>query len=244
MCRTTQSHNKNLQKRMAEQTKKAPNRPTTQRYLDMSEVRDDVISMKDGTLRAVVVVSSINFALKSEDEQQAIVQGYMQFLNGLEFPLQVVIQSRKMRIDDYIGRMRQAERDLQNELLRTQMNDYIQFIQDLVEGGEIMSKQFYVVVQYDPSTDKKKNFWTRAREVISPARRVQLNEKQFEERAHKLEQTLNHVVGGLNSMGLTSVRLDTQGLIELLYDSYNPVLSSVQPMTDIGGQHIETSYGF
>lgn len=229
---------------MAKQIKTAPKRPTTQRYLDVSEVRDDVIVMKDGTLRAAVLVSSINFALKSEDEQQAIVQGYMQFLNGLEFPLQVVIQSRKMRIDEYIGRMRQAERDLQNELLRTQMNDYIQFVQDLVAGGEIMSKRFYVVVQYDPATDKKKGFWTRAREVLSPARRVQLGETQFQERVHKLEQTLSHVAGGLNSMGLSSARLDTQGLIELLYNAYNPSLSSVQPMTDVGQLQVETSYGF
>ncbi len=229
---------------MAKKIKMAPKRPTTQRYLDVSEVRDDVIVMKDGTLRAAVLVSSINFALKSEDEQQAIVQGYMQFLNGLEFPLQVVIQSRKMRIDEYVGRMRQAERNLQNELLRTQMNDYIQFVQDLVSGGEIMSKRFYVVVQYDPSTDKKKSFWTRAREVLSPARRVQLGETQFQERVHKLEQTLSHVAGGLNSMGLSSARLDTQGLIELLYNAYNPSLSSVQPMTDVGQLQVETSYGF
>ncbi|MBI2476818.1 hypothetical protein HYV72_01460, partial [Candidatus Uhrbacteria bacterium] len=123
-------------------TKAQSKGPSTQKYLDISQVRDDVAVMKDGTMRAVVLVSSINFALKSEDEQQGVIQAYMQFLNGLESPIQVVIQSRNMNIDEYVSRMRQAERELKNELLRTQMQDYIQFVHDLVEGGEIMSKRF------------------------------------------------------------------------------------------------------
>lgn len=221
-----------------------PKRPTTQKYLDIEQVRDDVVVMKDGTLRAVILVSSINFALKSDDEQQAIVQAYMQFLNGLESPIQVVIQSRNMRIDEYIARMKDAQRNLKNELLRTQMEDYVQFVQDLVEGGEIMSKRFYVVVPFDPAVNVKKGFWTRTKETLSPAARIRLSEKQFEDRLHNLEIQVSHVVGSLNSMGLTGVRLDTQGLIELLYNAYNPVLSATQPLSETGKLQVETSYGF
>lgn len=227
---------------MAPKTKK-PSRPTTQRYLDIAQIRDDVVVMKDGTMRAVILVSSLNFSLKSADEQQGVVQAYMQFLNGLDSPLQITIHSRKMNIDEYVARMRQAERELKNELLRTQMNDYINFVRDLVEGGEIMSKRFYVTVQYDPSNTNKKGFTQRFREVISPVVRIQLNEKQFQDRLMDLEQRAGHVLGGLNSMGLTGVRLDTQGLIELLYNSYNPILASQQPLSSTSELQIETSYG-
>jgi hypothetical protein len=89
--------------------------PPTQRYLDIAEIREDVVVMKDGTLRAVLLVSSINFALKSEDEQQATVQGYMQFLNSLEHPIQVVIQSRRMNIDAYMGNLKEQEETIHNE---------------------------------------------------------------------------------------------------------------------------------
>lgn len=219
-------------------------RPATQRYLDIQEVRDDLVVLKDGTVRAVILVSSINFALKSTDEQQAVVQAYMQFLNGLDYPLQVVIQSRKMKIEEYVARMRQASTELKNELLRTQMEDYINFIQELVAGNEIMSKRFYVIVPYNPFTNKKKNFWSRAAEVLSPGSRIRLSEKQFSERQHELEQRVSQALGSLNSMGLTGARLDTQSLIELYYNSYNPVLSQSQPLADASKLDIDTSYGF
>ncbi|PIR47290.1 hypothetical protein COV06_04370 [Candidatus Uhrbacteria bacterium CG10_big_fil_rev_8_21_14_0_10_50_16] len=221
-----------------------PKRPTTQRYLDIQEIRDDIVALKDGTVRAVILVSSINFALKSTDEQQAVIQAYMQFLNGLDYPLQVVIQSRKMRIDDYVARMREASADLKNELLRTQTDDYISFIQELVAGNDIMSKRFYIIVPYDPFTNKKRNFWTRAGEALAPGSRIRLSEKQFVERQHELEQRVAQALGSLNSMGLSGARLDTQSLIEMYYNSYNPVTSQAQPLADVSKLDIDTSYGF
>ena len=135
--------------------------PSTQRFLDIAEIRENVVVLKDGTLRAVMMVSSINFALKSEDEQQAIIQGYMQFLNGLEYPIQVVIQSRKMNIDGYLGRLKTQEETITNELLKAQIRDYTSFINELVELGEIMQKRFFVVVPFDPLQDKQKNFMSK-----------------------------------------------------------------------------------
>ncbi|MEK7115885.1 MAG: hypothetical protein AAB879_00640, partial [Patescibacteria group bacterium] len=105
----------------------------SQRFLDISEIREDVAVMKDGTLRAVLLVSSINFALKSMDEQNAIVQAYMQFLNAIDFPIQIVIQSRRMNIDTYLRRLSESERTQTNELLRRQIGDYRDYVRQLVE---------------------------------------------------------------------------------------------------------------
>ena len=231
---------------MAKKQKKkgGSKRPATQRYLDIQEVRDNLAVLKDCTVRAVILVSSINFALKSSDEQQGVIQAYMQFLNGLDYPLQVVIQSRKMKIGEYIIRMQQASAELKNELLRAQTLDYINFIQELVEGNEIMSKRFYIVIPYNPFTNRKKNFWSRAAETLSPGSRIRLSETQFSERQHELEQRTSQALGSLNSMGLTGARLDTQSLIELYYNSYNPVLSQSQPLSDVSKLDIDTSYGF
>ena len=124
-----------------------------QKYLDIAEIRDDLVILKDGTLRSVLLVSSINFALKSVDEQNAIVQAYMQFLNGLEFPIQVVIQSRRMNIDTYVRTLDENEKNQTNDLLKRQIHDYREFVKQLVKMGDIMQKRFYVVVPYS-SGDK------------------------------------------------------------------------------------------
>lgn len=195
---------------------------STEQYLDIAEIRDDVVILKDGTLRAVVLVSSINFALKSEDEQTAVVSSYVSFLNSLDFPLQVVIQSRKLNIDAYLDRLKESERTQRNELLRTQIADYRQFVRELIELGQIMSKRFFVVVQYSPSSNKAKSWWTRFQEVLSPAKSVHAKEAQFRDRRRSLDGRMSLVLGGLGGMGLAVTQLDTQGLVELYYTVYNP----------------------
>jgi hypothetical protein len=144
-----------------------------QRYLDIAEIREDLVILKDGTLRAVLLVSSINFALKSMDEQNAIVQGYMQFLNGIDFPIQVVIQSRKMNIDNYLRQLRENEKTQQNDLLKGQIRDYTEFIQQLVKIGDIMQKRFYVVIPYNPSAmvngNVHKTFSERISQILLPS---------------------------------------------------------------------------
>lgn len=215
--------------------------PPTQRYLDISEIREDVVVMKDGTLRSVLMVSSLNFALKSEDEQQAIIQGYMQFLNGLEFPIQVVIQSRRMNIDGYLGRLKEREQTIDNELLKGQIRDYTSFIKELVELGEIVQKRFFVVVPFDPASDKQKNFMSKLSAAIMPAALIRLNEKIFQDRRNSLMQRVATIAGGLGSMGLQAVMLDTQGLIELYYSVYNPDIFDTEKMADISKLQVETT---
>src|SRR3989339_245874 len=143
--------------------------PATQRHLPIAEVKNDTIVMRDGTLRAVLLVSSINFALKNEDEQNAIVSSYVSFLNGLDHPIQVVIQSRELYIKPYLEKLAKKEREQGNELLRMQIADYRSFVAQLVDLGKIMSKRFFVVVPYDPLSNKQKRFWSRFSEVFNPA---------------------------------------------------------------------------
>lgn len=216
--------------------------PPTQKFLDIAEIRKDCVVLKDGTLRSVLMVSSINFALKSVDEQQATVQSYMQFLNGLEHPVQIVIQSRKMNIDRYIESLQEQEAKIGNELLKSQIRDYRSFISDLVELGEIMEKRFYVVVPFDPNSDKKTGFFSRLSGAITPASVIRLNEKQFMERRSSLMQRVNIVQGGLTGMGLKSVVLDTQSLIELYYTVYNPDIYDTEKLADINKIRLEEGF--
>ena len=212
----------------------------SQRYLDIAEIKEDVVVLKDGTMRAVLLISSINFALKSTDEQSAIVQAYMQFLNGINFNIQVVIQSRRMNIDDYTVKLHAAEKEQSNELLRRQISDYRDYVKQLVELGEIMQKHFYVVVPLDPATDGQKGFWARFTEVLTPAMAIRLSDDRFRKNKENLMLRINQVIAGLQGMSLNAVMLDTQGLIEMYYTVYNPETFESQRMTDIHKLQVET----
>lgn len=213
--------------------------PATQRFLDIAEIRDDMVIMNDGTVRGVLLVSSINFALKSEPEQEAIIQSYVTFLNGLDYPIQIVIQSRRMNIDAYVASLNTQEKTTTNDLLRAQIADYRTFVSELVELGQIMQKRFYVVVPYDPLTNKKRGFWQRLSLVLSPAAAAKLNEKQLSDRREQLARRMALAGGNMMSMGLQTVRLDTQGLIELYYNAYNPDLFEGERLSDLGKIRIE-----
>lgn len=219
--------------------KKKPVGYSTQRYLDIAEIKDGVVVLKDGTLRSVLLVSSVNFALKSEDEQSALISGYVGFLNGLDFPLEIVIQSRKLNIDNYMDRLAEAEKKQENELLRLQISDYRSFVKELVELGEIMNKRFYVVVPFDPVSNQRKGFFARLQEVFSPAKTLQLKEERFQQRRSDLDLRVRQVEGGLAGMGLEIARLDTQGLIELYYTVYNPDTFMTQKVVNMERLRIE-----
>lgn len=195
--------------------------------------------MGDGTLRAVLAVSSINFALKSEDEQRALVSAYVQFLNALDYQLQIVVHSRKLDIKPYLTKLQTLEGQQENELLKAQMADYRSFIAELVQLGEIMTKSFYVVIPYSPFTDKKKSFYARSKELFSPARLVQIKESKFQEYHRELMQRIGHVQGALNSIGLQSALLNTQALIELFYQLYNPVTAPNEPLQEMERYDVE-----
>ncbi|MBI3115694.1 MAG: hypothetical protein HYZ09_04375 [Candidatus Kerfeldbacteria bacterium] len=220
-------------------TIKRPKLPSTQQYLDILEIRDDTVVLKDGTLRAVLLVSSVNFALKSEEEQNAVIASYTQFLNALDFPVQIVVQSRQLSIDAYLDRLKQIEKTQTNDLLRTQTTEYRQFVAELVEIADIMTKRFYVVVPFSPKTDRPKGFFLRFSETFSASSVIHLKQKQFEEFRLGLMKRVDAVVDGLASAGLKAAVLDTQSLIELYYNTYNPETYANEKMNDTAKIRLE-----
>ena len=214
---------------------------STQQYLDIAEIKDDVVIMKDGTLRAVLLVSSINFALKSEDEQNAVINSYVMFLNNLDSMLEIVIQSRELDIDNYLNYLKEKEKQQINKLLKIQTAEYIEYIKELTAMGKIMNKRFYVVVPYNPLTDKHKGFFTLLGESLKPATFIKLKDKSFARYKEMLNRRLDSVIGGLESMGVSVARLDTQSLIELYYKTYNPETAKNQSLVDLEKLRIETN---
>jgi len=206
---------------------------STQQYLDIAEIREDTLIMRDGTLRAVIMVSSINFALKSETEQDAIISAYVSFLNNIDFPLQIVIQSRELNIEDYINMLKQKEKEQTNELLKMQTAEYTQYINELISLGKIMNKRFFVVIPYNPLSDKQKNFFSKLLDTFKPATLIKMSQDKFSRRKADLTKRVENVTGGLASIGMNSVLLDTQSLIELFYNTYNPETSANQKLVKI-----------
>ncbi len=216
-------------------------KPATQTHLPIAEVKENTVVLKDGTLRAVLMVSSINFALKSEDEQNALISSYVGFLNSLDFPIQIVVQSRRLQMQPYLDKLAETEKTMQNELLRIQIADYRAFVQELVDIGQIMTKKFYVVVPYDPISNKKKSFFARFQEILKPALTVRLKTERFMQRKEDLEARIRQVDSGLQGIGLNVVRMDTQSLIELYYSTYNPDIAFAEQLGDIRDLQIETT---
>ncbi len=219
---------------MAKQTQES-----TQKHVPIAEIRDDIIIMKDGTMRSILMVSSINFALKGEDEQNALIAGYVSFLNTLSFPLQIVIQSRPLNLDNYLLGLKNMEKQQMNQLLRMQIADYHDFLKELLDLGEIMTKKFFVTVPYNPAGDLKKTFWQRALSLFSAAQIITLNKERFNKQKDDLLKRVDLVISGLSSLGLSVVQLDTQSLIELVYNSYNPQIIDSQKLAPVEKLRLE-----
>jgi len=212
---------------------------STQQNLGIAEIKDDTVVMRDGTLRAVLLVSSINFALKSEDEQNAVIDAYARFLNNIGFTLQIVIQSRELDIDNYLQYLKEKEKAQTNKLLKIQTADYMEYIKELISLGKIMNKRFYVVVPYNPLTDKHKSFFSQLGEALRPATIIKLKDKTFRNYQEMLQRRVDSVTGGLESLGVAVARLDTQSLIELYYKTYNPETAKNQELVDLDKIRVE-----
>ncbi len=197
-----------------------PHYKPTQEFLKVAEIRHDTLTMKDGTLRAILAVSSTNFDLKSAEEQDAIIASYQRFLNSLEFPVQILMQSRKMEIGAYTENLKRLAEQQTNELLRVQTTEYIEFINRLVESANVMNKNFYCVISLmHTATGTNPGFisrllGTKSKESASVVKGFEKNKLQLDERVVRASNALS-------SMGLRVVRLRTNQLIELLYNSYN-----------------------
>lgn len=192
----------------------------TQSFVPIKEIREGIVVLKDGTYRGILICSSVNFGLKSADEQRAITQGFQSFLNTLDFSIQIVINSRKMDLRPYLALLQSKEAEQKTELLKIQLREYMEFIRSFAEQANIMSKTFYVIVPYSPSSSvqvsKAVSFLggSKKQEAAAP--------DNFLEDRTQLSQRLALVAGGLGSAGVRAVPLGTEELIELYYRAFNP----------------------
>lgn len=203
-----------------------------QRYLPVAEIRNNTILLKNGGLRAVLAVEAMNFNLKSETEQQGIIAGYGSFVNTLNFPLQIVIRSSRTNIDEYLENVRSIGEKNPNTLLKNQTLGYVGFMQKLLEVADIMQKRFYVIIPLDHSVRKKtviEQFfdWLHPDDTTSKAHQ---RYREFGQGSRELQERVDLVTAGLSNIGLHVHRLDTRGLIELLYQIYNPKTSQIQKL--------------
>lgn len=205
----------------------------TQKYVDVEEVRDGVMVLKNGALRAILLVSSVNFDLKSSQEQDAIISQYQNFLNSLDFPVQIMISSRRFNIDPYLERLKDKEKEQENELLRFQISEYKNFIKNLTEVSNIMAKYFYVVVPFAPSEDEKSGLLGKLGGIFQPARTIGMKGERFETYKSQLLQRVDHVAAALGSTGVRVTQLNTEEIIELLYNSYNPSLFAASAVKSV-----------
>ena len=204
---------------------------STQKYLEIAEIKDSVVVMKNGNLRAVLMVSSINFALKSIDEQDAIIYHFQSFLNSLDFSIQILINSRKLNIENYLDVLRETEKRQTNELLRMQTASYIEYIQGLVKMANIVSKTFYIVVPFSAAETKEGGL--SKLKASSSASQIISSREVFEKYRDQLFQRVDHIIENLSGTGLRMTMLNTQELIELYYNLYNPDLADKKGLADI-----------
>lgn len=220
--------------------KNARPKTPTQNYIDIAEVHDDLVIMKDNTLVAILLVASVNFDLKSGEEQNAIIQGYISFINSLSFPVQIVVQSRKLNIEGYLAKLKIKEKEQTNELLKIQIREHGQYIKQLVELGDIMSKKFYVVVPYNPQEGmKKQGLVTKFFNSFQAVQIVNMRKEKFLKYRQEIDRRVETVQSGLQGMMINSQQLDTQSLIELFYNTYNPDISDQQKMAEVGKLQVE-----
>lgn len=197
---------------------------STQKYVDVDEIRDGIIVLKTGALRAVLLVSSLNFDLKSTEEQDAIISQYQAFLNSLDFPVQIVVSSRRFNIEPYLDLLQDEEKQQENELLRFQIAEYKSFIKNLTEVSNIMSKYFYVVVPFSPVEDEQSGLVNKLFGIFRTKEASSAHGDLFETYKSQLLQRLNHIAAALGGTGVRVTQLNTEEIIELLYNSYNPSL--------------------
>lgn len=198
-----------------------------QNFVPLKEVRDGVAILKDGSMRAIILTSSINFALKSEDNQQAIIMQFQNFLNSLDFSVQIFIQSRRLDIRPYLALLEDRYKAQTNDLLKLQIREYIEFIRKFTEGQNIMAKSFFVVIPYSPAIIGGKGIGDsiggalggKTKDAGEKARAL---EEQFAEHRTQLMQRVGVVASGLAGAGIRSVELGSDEIIELFYKIFNP----------------------
>jgi len=192
---------------------------STQDFLQFEQIRDGVMILKDKSLRAIVMVSSLNFALKSEEEQEAILYQFQDFLNSLDFSAQIFVQSRRLNMTGYIDKLKELEKNEENELLKNQIVEYRNFISEILAGGQIMQKTFYLIIPFALLETQAR----AATEKLKITQRTSpITEEEFQRAKTQLWQRVEFVVLGLRRCDLHAIPLNSQEIIEFLWAFYHP----------------------
>lgn len=208
---------------------------STQEFVPIREIRDGIMVLKDGSMRVVLMASSLNFALKSEDEQGALIMQYQNFLNSLDFTMQIFIESRKLDIGPYLGLLEDVEKEQTNELLKIQTREYMEFIRNFVKSTNIVTKNFYTVVPYNPAVTSasSKNPLSDALGIFKKqGEKTKQRDIEFEEIKTQLQQRAGVIQDGLSRIGIRTVPLNTEELIELFYKLFNPEEAESKKLTN------------
>ncbi|MBI1857046.1 hypothetical protein HY003_01360 [Candidatus Saccharibacteria bacterium] len=210
---------------------------STQNSLQIAEIRDGIVIMNDGSFRSVVMVKSINFDLMSPQEREAVEYSYQGFLNSLYFPIQIFIRSQKVDLGPYIEKLDKIRSEHDNMLLALLMEDYLTFMSDLAQQTNIMDKRFYIIIPYYSTLDvqraltSSKNFFSGLASLFnSKEQHVVINEADLNKAKDELRNRVQSVLGGMQQCGIQGIPLDTQELIELFYDTYNPETATRQQL--------------
>lgn len=198
--------------------------PTTQDFLQIEQVREGVIVLKNKALRGILMVSSLNFALKSDEEQKAILYQFQQFLNSLDFTCQILVQSRILNITGYLEKLKTIEENHEDELMKIQTREYRQFIEGLISQARIMTKRFFIIVPFTIWEIKgEKKPGTNFKDLLGKKKQIiSLSEEEFQRCKTQLWQRMEFVALGLRRCGLQAVPLNSEEIIELLWSLHHP----------------------
>jgi type IV secretory pathway VirB4 component len=192
----------------------------TQEFVPIDDVREGIVMLKDGGMRGILMASSVNFSLKSDDERQAILLQFQDFLNSLDFLVQIVVQSRKLDIRPYIALLEKRYKEQTNDLMKIQIEQYIAFIKSFTESTNIMTKNFFIIIPYDPAIISSKKGLLSSFSKKEESKEAK--EENFEEKKNQLEQRMGVVEQGLVRCGVRVAKLGTDEVVELFYKIFNP----------------------
>lgn len=220
---------------------------STQRYLPFSWIRENIIIMKDNSARLVLKCSTINFLLKNTDEQDSIIISFQRFLNSIDFPIQILVRSKKLDIESYISNLNDKAIKQENSLLQNQTYEYIEYLKKLIEVAQIMKKEFYIIIPFDNEWNKSvkddsmfwafTSFWksiNQNQDLLNIKSQI----RGFSKTKKGLTSRANSVKTWLENIWIKATDLDKKELVSFLTDYYNPRLDSLVSMWDIDNYNI------
>jgi len=211
----------NINQTAVENVAQKKDKASTLGFVEIAEIRDSVVILREGQLRGIIAISSANFALKSSSEKEMIIGNFQGVLNSLEFPIQILVQSRKLDLNPYIEKLKQLEDKQENDLLRIKMQEYIEYIKQMITEVNIMNKDFYIVVGFEPVT-LKDGLFGRFFRSLNPTNFIKMKRETFIKNRKILMSRVDQVASRFGSLDLKINLLSTEQIIALFYNSYNP----------------------